>query len=173
VHLSVIRWNALFPTFLTRAFLPSLRKTSLAHPVLVVFGGSFSAEFAVPRVPLYSATKAFVQRLPSSLSADEKFIPGESNVEFMYLHTGSVQSNTIVEPADFSRPTSDDYAAYIVKTFGSGRVDVVPYVGHKIGLTLLRRFPSFILRNILKEEANKLFTMETRKTKELENRKRR
>ena len=91
----------------------------------------------------------------------------------MYLHTGSVQSNTIVEPADFSRPTSDDYATYIVKTFGSGRVDVVPYVGHKIGLTLLRRFPSFILRNILKEEANKLFTMETRKTKELENRKRR
>ena len=173
MHLSVIRWNALFPTLLTRAFLPSPRKTSLAHPVLVVFNGSFSAEFAVPRIPVYTATKAFVQRLPSSLSADEKFIPGESNVEFMNLHTGSVQSNTIAEPADFSRPTSDDYAAYIVKTFGSGRMDVVPYIGHMIGLTLLRNFPGFILRNILKEEAKKLFIMEARKTKELENRKRR
>jgi len=167
-HLSVVRWNALFPTFLTRAFLPSLRKTSLALPVLVVFNGSFSAEFAVPRTPLYAAAKAFVQRLPSSLNADERFIPGESNVEFMYLHTGSVQSNTITEPADFSRPTSDDYAAYIVKAFGSGRVDVVPYVGHRIRLTLLRVSPGFILRNALKEKAKNLFIMKAKKIKILE-----
>jgi len=86
----------------------------------------------------------------------------------MYLHTGSVQSNSITEPADFSRPTSDDYAAYIVKAFGSGRVDVVPYVGHRIGLTLLHIFPGFILRGALKEEAKKLFIMETKKIKRLE-----
>jgi short-subunit dehydrogenase len=165
--------NALFPTLLTRAFLPSLRKTSLAHPVLVVFHGSFSAELAIPRIPLYTAAKAFVRRLPSSLSADEKFIPGDSNIEFMYIHTASVQSNLITEPADLSRPTSHDYATYIVKAFGSGRMDVIPYVGHKIALTVIHSFPGFVLRNIMKEEAKKLFIMEARKTKESENRKKR
>jgi len=162
-HLSVVRWNALFPALLTRAFLPSLRKTSLSHPVLVAFNGSFSAEFAIPRIPLYTASKAFVSRLPSSLSADERFNAGTSNVEFMYLHTASVQSNTITEPVDFSRPSSDDYAAHVVKAFGSGRENVVPYIGHRVGLTILHNLPSFILQGVLKEEAKKLFIMEERK----------
>jgi len=83
----------------------------------------------------------------------------------MYLHTGSVQSKTITEPADFSRPASDDYATHIVKTFGSGREDVVPYVGHRIGLTLIRNLPNFLLRSALKEEVKRLFIMEVNKSK--------
>jgi len=97
------------------------------------------------------------------LSADERFIPGTSNVEFMYLHTGSVQTNTITQPVDFSRPSSDDFATHVVRAFGSGREDVVPYVGHKIGLTILRSLPSFVLRNVLKEEAKKMFIMKAKK----------
>ena len=159
------RWNALFPTLLTRVFLPSLRKTSLSHPVLVVFNGSFSAEFAIPRIPLYTASKAFVQRLPSSLLADERFIPGQSNIEFMYLHTGTVQSNTITMPANFGRPTSDEYATHVVKALGSGRVEVVPYVGHRIGLAIVRSLPDFILRYMFKQETKGLFDMEASKSK--------
>jgi len=164
-HLSIIRLNALFPTFLTRAFLPSLRKTSLSHPVLVVFNGSTSGGLVIPRIPLYTASGAFVKRLPPSLSADERFIPGESNIEFMHLDTGFVQLNLIIEPADFSRPTSDDYAAHIVRAFGSGREDVIPYVGHRIGLAILRSLPSFILHSTLKEEAKRLFAREAKKSK--------
>jgi 17beta-estradiol 17-dehydrogenase / very-long-chain 3-oxoacyl-CoA reductase len=161
----VIRWNALFPTLLTRAFLPSLRKTSLSHPVLVVFNGSFAAELALPRLPLYTASKAFLQRLPSSLNADERFIRGESNIEFMYVHTGTVQSNTITGPANFFRPTSDEYATYIVKAFGSGRVEVVPYVIHRIGLAIIRNLPGFLQRVELKEEAKALLSMGAKKPK--------
>jgi 17beta-estradiol 17-dehydrogenase / very-long-chain 3-oxoacyl-CoA reductase len=161
----VIRWNALFPSLLTCVFLPSLRKTSLSHPVLVVFNGSFSAEFAIPRIPLYTASKAFVQRLPSSLWADERFIPGQSKIEFMYLHTGNVQSNTISMPANFARPTSDEYAAHVVKALGSRRVEVVPYVGHSVGLGIIRSLPGFLLRYALKGEVKGLFSMEARKSK--------
>ena len=57
-------------------------------------------------------------------------------------------------------------AAYIVKAFGSGRMDVVPYVGHRIGLTLLRVFPGFILRNALKEEAKKISLWKLRKSRD-------
>ena len=83
----------------------------------------------------------------------------------MYLHTGSVQSNTIIEPADFSRPTSDEYAAHVVKAFGSGREYVVPYIGHRVGGTFIRNLPGFLLRSALKEEAKKLFVMEAGKSK--------
>ena len=73
----------------------------------------------------------------------------------MCLHTGSVQSNATIEPAYFSRLTYDDYAAYVVKAFGSGREDVIPYVGHKIGFVIVRILPNFILR----------FIPETKRTK--------
>ena len=164
-HLSVVRWNALFPTLLTRAFLPSLRKTSLSHPVLVVFHGSFAGEMSIPQIPLYSASKAFVTRVSLGLNASERFTPGESNIEFMHIHTASVQTNTIVEPADFSRPTSDDYATHVVRAFGSGRDNVVPYIGHRVALGVLRTLPNFILRGALREEAQKLFVMEAKKSK--------
>jgi 17beta-estradiol 17-dehydrogenase / very-long-chain 3-oxoacyl-CoA reductase len=164
-HLAVIRGNALFPTFLTRAFLPSLRKTSLSHPVLVVFNGSFSAELAIPRITLYTASKAFIKRLPSSLRADERFIAGESNIEFMYVHTGTVQSNNIIASTNFARPTSDEYATHIVKALGSGRVEVVPYVGHQIGLMFIRALPELLLQRFLKEEAKGLFSIGSKKSK--------
>ena len=77
-----IRRNTLFSTPLTRTFLPSLYKTSLSH-LVVVFHDSFSAELAIPHIPLHSAPKAFVKRLPSSLSADKRFIPSESRI---YVH---------------------------------------------------------------------------------------
>lgn len=83
----------------------------------------------------------------------------------MYIHTGNVQSNTIAAPANFSRPTSDEYATHVVKAFGSGRVEVVPYVGHWIGLTIIRSLPDFLLRYVLKEEAKGLFDMEAKKSK--------
>ena len=120
---------------------------------------------AIPQIALYSASKAFVNRLSFGLSAGERFTPGESNIEFMYIHTGSVQSNTIVEPADFSRPTSGDYATHVVRAFGSGREEVVPYVGHRVGLTVLHILPNFILRGALKEEVKKLYAMEAKKSR--------
>jgi 17beta-estradiol 17-dehydrogenase / very-long-chain 3-oxoacyl-CoA reductase len=155
-HLAVIRCNAVFPTFLTRAFLPSLRKTSLSHPVLVVFSGALSAEFAVPLIPLHAASKAFIRRLPSNLRADERFVSGKSNIEFMHVYTGIVQSNTVTVLANLFRPTSDDYAAHIVKVLGSGRMEVIPYVGHLIGLTILRGLPDFLQWRVLKEGAKGL-----------------
>lgn len=83
----------------------------------------------------------------------------------MYLHTGNVQSNTIVAPANFARPTSDEYATHVVNALGSGRVEVVPYFGHWIGLAIIRSLPDLILRYVLKEEAKGLFDMEARKFK--------
>ena len=83
----------------------------------------------------------------------------------MYLHTGTVQSNTILAPASAARPTSDEYAANIVKALGSGRMEVVPYVGHQIGLTVIRNLPGFILPRVLREDAEGLLRIGAKKQK--------
>ena len=76
------------------------------------------------------------------------------------LPNGSVQSNIITSPADFTRPTSDEYATHVVTALGSGRAEVIPYVGHWIGLTITRSLPNFILRHLLGAGAWGLFIME-------------
>ena len=119
----------------------------------------------MPLTPLYAASKAFIRHLPSCLSADEKFAAGKSNIEFMYVHTGAVQSNTVTAPANLLRPTSDEYAAHIVKTLGSGRVEVVPYIGHRIELAILRGLPTFLLKRVSKEEAKRLLSMKAKRSK--------
>lgn len=163
--LTVVRWNALFSAFLTQAFLPSLRKTSLSHPVLVAFHGSFAAELPAPRFPLGSASRAFVRLFSAGLNADERFTTGESNIKFMHLYTGTVQSSTITAPAGVARPTSDEYAALIVKVLGCGRAEVVPYFVHMIILTILRGLPAPLLRHVLRTMAKGLLVEEAKKSK--------
>ena len=42
---------------------------------------------------------------------------------------------------------------------------MVPYVGHRIVITILRSLPGFILPGALKEEAKKFLIMEAKKSK--------
>lgn len=149
-----VRTNAIFPTLLTRAFLPSLRDTARTRPVLVAFMGSTSDETAMPRIPLYTASKAFIRRLVPSLHADERFgaTPSDgATVEFMLVHLGTVRSGLIVAPVNFWRPTSEAFAKKLVGTFGCGRRYVIPYIGHAVALAIRRAWPKWYAeREVLK-----------------------
>ena len=83
----------------------------------------------------------------------------------MYLHKGSIQSSSTAKPGDSSRQTSDDYAAHIVNTFGSGRKNVVPLAEDKIKLAVMGSLPDFIQQAALRKEAEKLFTGENSRSK--------
>ncbi|KAF9790488.1 NAD(P)-binding protein [Thelephora terrestris] len=159
-HLIQVRTNAIFPTLLTRAFLSSLRATARERPVLVAFMGSTSDETAMPRIPLYTASKAYVRQLAPSLHADERFeidpngghdrnIDGA--IEFTLVHLGSVRSGLIVAPVNFWRPSSEEFAKKLVGTFGCGRRYVVPYFGHAVALKMRRSWPEwYVEREVLK-----------------------
>jgi len=108
-HTGIIRWNVLFPTFLTRALLPSLRKTARDHPVLVVFVGSIAGVVDMPRISIYSASKSFLSRLSGGLHADERFHGGNSNLSFMYLQVGEVNSGTMTAPVNWFTPAADEF----------------------------------------------------------------
>ena len=85
--------NALFPTLLTRALLPHLRRTAASGPVLVQFTGSIASEIAPPRLPIYAASKGFVKALSRGLDNDELFFGAPTGVRVSYLSVGSVRSS--------------------------------------------------------------------------------
>ena len=151
-HLNLVRSNALFPTLLTRAFLPSLRATARTRPVLVAFMGSTSDETAMPRIPLYISSKAYIRQLAPSLHADERFdTPDHKAVSFVHVHLGSVRSGLIVAPVNFWRPSSERFAGKLVGTFGCGRQYVVPYVGHAIVLRMHRTWPKWYVNRMIQK----------------------
>ena len=155
-HLVQVRCNAIFPTLLTRAFLSSLRDTARKRPVLVAFMGSTSDEKAMPRIPLYTASKAYIRQLAPSLHADERFdIPDgygdDRAIEFMLVHLGTVRSGLIIAPVNFWRPSSEAFAKKLVGTFGCGRQYVIPYIGHAVALKMHRSWPKwYVERAMLK-----------------------
>ena len=153
-HLDQVRSNAIFPTLLTRAFLPSLRDTARTRPVLVTFTGSTSDETAMPRIPLYTASKAYIRKLAPSLHADERFhVHDKRAISFMHVHAGPVRSSLVVAPVNFWRPSSETFARKLVGTFGCGRQYVVPYIGHAIALKMHRNWPKWYVEREIEKGA--------------------
>lgn len=116
--------------------------------------GSSSDETAMPRIPLYTASKMYIRHLVPSLHADEQFdIPdchdddGCGNnagpIEFMLVHFGTVRSGSIVAPVNFWRPSSELFAKKLVGTLGCRRQYVVPYIGHAVALKMHRVWPKW------------------------------
>jgi 17beta-estradiol 17-dehydrogenase / very-long-chain 3-oxoacyl-CoA reductase len=124
------------------------------RPVLVAFMGSTSDETAMARIPLYTASKAFIRQLAPSLHADERFDTADDRaVSFMHVHLGAVRSGAIVAPVNFWRPSSEVFAKKLVGTFGCGRQYVVPYVGHAVALKMLRTWPKWYVKRGIQKGA--------------------
>jgi len=124
-----VRVNALFPLYLTRAFLPKFRSTP--GRVLVIFVGSQSAEIRCPRLSTYASSKAFLKQLNRSLNSDEKYWT-PSNVSFMYWGVGAVVSNGLRGTPSFFTPAATTFAKSVIARIGCGEETVIPYFPHAI-----------------------------------------
>ena len=152
----VLNINSRFPLFLTRVFLPSLRRTSQKGPVEVVFVGSLSGDFAVPFLSAYAGSKALIKRVSRILNNEERILSG-SNISFVYANVGEVKTATMRAATTLSRPSSDDYATYLVGSFGSGRGVVVPHPVHHIIYALVTGIPEVLFDYIVLAEGMDLF----------------
>jgi len=117
--------------------------------------GSISDETAMPRIPLYTASKTYIRQLAPSLHADERFDIGDGDgaIDFMYVHLGTVRSGSIVAPVNFWRPGSEVFAEKLVGTFGCGRQYVVPYFGHAVALAMHRTWPKWYVKRGVQKSA--------------------
>ncbi|CAL1715796.1 unnamed protein product [Somion occarium] len=139
-----IRINALFPFYLTRAFLPQLRSTG--GPVEVIFVGSQSADIAIPRLYTYAPSKAFLHRLACCLNSDEQFWT-PSNVRFVYWNVGTVVTNSLRETPGLFYPLAAKFAKSAVARIGCGKERVTPYAPHAFQQFFVGLLPeSFLLK---------------------------
>ncbi|KAI0706777.1 hypothetical protein C8T65DRAFT_651965 [Cerioporus squamosus] len=128
----MVNMNALFPLFLNRALLPSLRRNAKSGPVLVHFVGSLAGDIAPPRLAVYAASKGFLESLTRGLDNDELFFDGPTGVRYIYLAVGAVNSENHAAPmaVSLSTPTCEKFARGIIHTTGCGRRRVAPYWVH-------------------------------------------
>lgn len=153
---NVMNINARFPCFITRAFLPFLRRNSQNGPVEVVFIGSFSGDVAVPFVLPYAGSKALTKRVSLILQSEERVLT-KSKLSFVYVNVGEVQSGTVRVATSLDRPCSDDYAKHLVESFGSGRGVVIPHPVHHVIYAIVTGMPEILRDYIVLAESRKLF----------------
>lgn len=153
---NILNINARFPYFLTRAFLSSLRRISQNGPVEVVFIGSFAGDVAVPFISPYAGSKALTKRVSRILHADER-VWSRSNLSFVYVNVGEVQTGTLKVAASLTRPHSDDYARHLVESFGSGRKTVIPHPIHHVAYAIVTGMPEALCDYIVLAEGRSLF----------------
>lgn len=163
---NILNINARFPYFITRAFLPSLRRNSQNGPVEVAFVGSISGDVAVPFVSPYAGSKALTKRVSHILHAEER-IWSKSNLSFVYANVGEVQSGSVKVVTSLARPSSDDYARHLVESFGSGRKMVIPHPVHHILYTLVTGMPEALCDYVVLAEGRSIFKKieESKKTR--------
>jgi short-subunit dehydrogenase len=134
--------------------------------VEVVFVGSFAGDVAVPFVSPYAGSKALIKRVSRILHADERVL-SSSNLSFVYANVGEVQTGTMKVATALARPHADDYARYLVESFGSGRRSVIPHPVHHIIYAIVTGMPEVLADYIVLAEARNLFKKmeESKKTR--------
>ncbi len=134
--MAVVNKNAFFSLFLTRALLPQLRRAAASGPVQVLFVGSVAGDLAPAHLPLYAASKGFLQSLTRGLDNDERYFGPPTGVRFTYLAVGAVHSDNhdVPIPQSLMMPTSARFGRAVVEAVGCGRRRIAPYYIHAVEL---------------------------------------
>lgn len=128
---TTINTNATFMTQITRVLLPVLERNG---PSLVLNVSSIAA-YGMPFVPVYSATKGFVDSFSRALDAEVK--ARGQDVEVLAIRVGSVRSQSNDVDVGLMVPDSRTMAAASLERVGCGIPLIFGYWGHAIaGLSL-------------------------------------
>ncbi|KAL8377652.1 hypothetical protein RB595_008374 [Gaeumannomyces hyphopodioides] len=139
--------NALFPLVLTSRLMPRL---TAASPALVVNVGSMSDQ-AMPRLPSYAPSKAFLNCMSSCLALDAAFEGGPRGaVEVMCVRVGDSTGTAHQgrRPSLFV-PDAGRVARSILARVGCGRAVVVPYFWHAVQDAAAGMLPTWLKERII------------------------
>ena len=121
-----------------------------------MFLGSFAGDVAVPFVSPYAGSKALIKRVSRILHAEERVF-SSSNLSFVYVNVGEVQTGTMRIKTALARPHSDDYAKHLVASFGSGRRVVIPHPVHHLIFVIVTGMPEVLCDYIVLAEGRNVF----------------
>ncbi|MGX1881796.1 SDR family NAD(P)-dependent oxidoreductase [Streptomyces sp. NPDC055287] len=148
LHTAVL--NALVPLRLSRACLPGMIARGAGGIVNV---SSLVAVLPKPRSATYAASKAFMSSLSESLGMEV----ARHGVHVTTVHTGLTQSgfHAAAGVPAYTLPriswlTPDQVARSGLEAVAAGRPSVVPGLGYRIRLPLMRAMPRSIVRTIIR-----------------------
>jgi 17beta-estradiol 17-dehydrogenase / very-long-chain 3-oxoacyl-CoA reductase len=128
--------NAVFPTMLTRALLPSLLANK---PSIIINVGSYAGVYGFANISTYCGSKAFNHLFSKSLTAE--FHLSKTPVEVLGILVGQVQtSGNPDDKPDFKTLTPDEMASSILGKVGCGKALVAGSWRH----CLLGQLPSWL-----------------------------
>lgn len=134
---AIINLNLRFPTQLTRALLPRLKKDA---PSLILNHSSGTAVTGMPYVATYSGTKAFNQMWSWGLNRE---IQAEGlDIQCMAFIIGTVSATSGArESAGFFTPDASDFVKCCLARVGCGKAVATPFWGHAVQTAFLTAFP--------------------------------
>ena len=155
--------NAMFMTHLTCELTPLLLKASdpavsddaWTYPVPLtqrapkgraptayILNASSAAAMGIPYVPVYAASKGYVEALSASLRNEfaAEHYPA-SRIGVLALRIGNVVTTTNPGVARLFMPTADTYAKAILDRVGCGAPLVVPYFWHWLQVAVFTSLP--------------------------------
>ena len=140
----IMNINATFPTQLTRALLPVLRRNG---PALLLNIGSGGA-IGTPYLAVYSGAKAFIRFWSKGLRRE---LTSEAwDVEILYVNVGMVKSwKYNQDDSDFLAPSPKTMANCTLDRVGCGVGEVTPYWPHLLLTVAAPILPDWVLSRLL------------------------
>jgi len=139
-----IDMNARFPTEITRALLPQLRKNS---PSLIVNIGSCTSEFGLPYLSVYSGTKSYNKGWSESLASEMQ--AEKTGIEVLCIMTSAVATENYAKPHSLFVPGARQYAKHTLDKVGCGKSVVFGYWAHQIQAVLFQNLPRSLARRAM------------------------
>lgn len=143
-----IAMNARFPTRLTSALLPVLKKN---RPSLIINAGSFAGIFGMPYIATYTATKAYVHTFTRALRAELE-CDGVCDVEVMGSLIGDTTSSRNTSADNGMKVPAADCAKGMLAKVGCGETLVAPDWRHWATSLVIVGLPDSVARKMLAPE---------------------
>ncbi|EME39723.1 hypothetical protein DOTSEDRAFT_180431 [Dothistroma septosporum NZE10] len=149
--------NARFPTHLTRALMPLLRRNG---PSLIANCGSVGGLFGIPYLAVYTATKAYIHTFTSAIK-NEFIAERVANVDIIGFTIGNVISATNKPDASsFFTLSSKACAEGCIAQIGRGKLMAYPSWKHEAQAALIDSMPEFLWRRAVVAEMKKRVEVE-------------
>ena len=171
---SVIATNLSFPTYITHALIPQLKRnsstttTNNSTPSLIINIGSAAAR-GMPYISVYAPAKAFNLSWSTSLtlemSAERKKNNNNNNIEVIGIIVGKVSTNALQVPVSLFVPNARTMARAALDRVGCGKAVITGYFPHAIQVAGLNLLPEFVAGPILCSTMQNLAREENAKKK--------
>ncbi|KAI1501975.1 hypothetical protein F5X99DRAFT_381037 [Biscogniauxia marginata] len=142
-----LRLNAGFPTLLSAALIPRLRRRG---PALLLNVASVSDD-GVPLLSFYGAAKAAAHVVHVAIAREARMRgEGEGELEVLSHRIGAVTGvSRLAEEPSLFRPDAGVVARAILAKTGCGRSVVVPYWPHALQQVMMGLFPAGLKERVL------------------------